>query len=157
MSRDISTEALQAINAAETADAFIILLTIAHDNLEAPLRVSSDAADTISRGNSFTAFPFELTLPDDEDNKPPRARLIIDNIDRSIVRAVRNLASSPRVTIEIIRAADPDVVEATFQDFRFTNISYDAKVVEGDLTLEDFTAEPYPGASFSPSLFPGLF
>ncbi len=157
MSRDISAETRQSLNAAETADAFIVLLTINHAGLENPLRVSSDSVDTVSRGETFYAFPFELTLPDDEDNKPPRARLIIDNIDRTIVKAVRNLASSPTVLIEIIRAAEPDVVEAKFEDFRFTNISYDARVVEGDLTIEDFTAEPYPAASFSPSFFPGLF
>ena len=96
-------------------------------------------------------------MPEGEENSPHRARLVIDNVDRQIVQTVRQLTSSPSVTIEIIRAAAPDVVEAVFQDFRFTNISYDSHVVEGDLTVEDFTAEPYPAASFSPSLFPGLF
>lgn len=157
MSRPVSPQAMQALNAPETGEAFLILLTLSHTDLAAPLRVSSDHIDTESRGDTFLAFPFELTLPDDEDNKSPRARLVIDNVDRSIVRAVRQLTSSPTVLIEIVRAADPDTVEARFEDFRFTNISYDSQVVEGDLTIEDFTSEPYPAASFSPSLFPGLF
>jgi hypothetical protein len=157
MTRILSTATRNAVFAGSTADAFLVLLTITHADMEAPLRVSSDSVDTVSRGETFTAFPFDLTLPDDDDGRPPRARLVIDNVDRSIVLAVRNLASSPIVTIEIVRAADPDTVEARFDDFRFTGITYDSHVVSGDLTVEDFTAEPYPAASFSPSLFPGLF
>lgn len=157
MSRNISEAARAALYAPETNEAFIVLLTIGHADMEEPLRVCNNTAAVTSRGETYIAYPFELTLPDDEDNRPPRARLVIDNVDRQIVQTVRQLVSSPSVTIEIIRAAAPDVVEATFQDFRFTNISYDSHVVEGDLTVEDFTAEPYPAASFSPSLFPGLF
>lgn len=157
MSRSLSSQSLAALHAPQTGDAFLVLLTIRHAELPQPIRVTSDAVDTQSRGDTFTAFPFELSLPDDEDNRAPRARLVIDNIDRTIVRAVRSLTSSPVVLIEIVRAASPDTVEAKFEDFRFTDISYDSRAVEGDLTIEDFTAEPYPAASFSPSLFPGLF
>jgi hypothetical protein len=157
MSRNISLSARQALYAQETDEAFLILLTIDHDSLDVPIRVSSDAVDTNSRGNTFTAFPFDLTLPDDDDNRSPRARLVIDNVDRQIVLAVRALESAPTVLMEIVRAADPDTVEARFADFRLTNVTYDARAVEGDLTVEDFTAEPFPAHVFSPSLFPGLF
>jgi hypothetical protein len=157
MSRPITPESHAAFYAAETEEVFVILLTLTHPDMAEPLRVSSDAVDTDSRGNIFIAYPFNLSLPDDEDNRPPRARLAIDNIDRQIMQAVRQLTSSPTVLLEIVRAAAPDVVEAKFEDFRFTNISYDSHMIEGDLTVEDFTAEPYPAASFSPSLFPGLF
>jgi len=157
MSRDISPSTRAALYAAETQDVFVILLTIDHPSLAVPIRVCSDSQDTESRANTFFAFPFDLTLPDDEDGRPPRARLVIDNVDRQIVTAIRGLATSPTVLIEIVRAADPDVVEARFSDFRFTNITYDSQAVEGDLSLEDFTAEPFPAACFTPSLFPGLF
>jgi hypothetical protein len=73
------------------------------------------------------------------------------------VQAVRSLTSAPALLIEIVRAADPDTVEARFADFRLTNVTYDAHLVQGDLTVEDFTTEPFPAAVFSPGLFPGLF
>lgn len=157
MSRTISEATRAALYAPQTEEIFLVLLTIDHADLEAPLRVCNNTQNITSRGETYIAYPFELTLPDDEDNRQPRARLVIDNVDRQIVQTVRQLTSSPTVMIDIIRAAAPDVVEAQFQDFRFTNITYDSHVVEGDLTVEDFTAEPYPAASFSPSLFPGLF
>ena len=157
MSRSLSSAARQSVYAAETGEAFIILLTLSHASLAIPIRVTSDAVVTTSRGNSFIPFPFDLILPDDQDNRSPRARLVIDNVDRQIVQAVRSLSSAATVLIEIIRAASPDTVEAQFVDFKLTNVSYNAMRVEGNLTIEDFTSEPFPAASFSPSLFPGLF
>lgn len=157
MSRSLTPDTRRALNAAETAEVFTVLLTLAHPDLDTPIRVCDGGADVTSRGEHFIAYPFALALPEDEDGRAPRARLSIDNVERQIVAAVRNLSTSPFVTIEIIRRAAPDVVEARFEDFRFTNISYDSQVIEGDLTVEDFTAEPYPAACFSPSLFPGLF
>ena len=157
MSRIISSLSRQSLYAGESGDAFLVLLTLSHASLSPPIRVTSDSVDTVSRGDNFIAFPFEISLPDDEDRRPPRARLGIDNIDRRIVQAVRSLSAAPAVLIEIVRAAAPDTVEARFVDFRLTNVTYDSSVVEGDLTVEDFTTEPFPSASFSPSLFPGLF
>jgi hypothetical protein len=157
MSRKVSSLTRQALYAAETGEAFLILLTLNHASLSQPIRVTSDAVTTTSRGNDFVPFPFDLTLPDDQDNRSPRARLVIDNVDRQIVEAVRGLSSAPSALIEIIRAAAPDTVEAQFVDFKLTNVSYDAQRVEGFLTIEDFTAEPFPSATFSPGLFPGLF
>ena len=157
MSRAVSSLTRQALFAAETGEAFLVLLTLDHPDLAVPIRVTNDAVTTTSRGDSFVVFPFDLVLPDDQDNRPPRAKLVIDNIDRQIVQAIRSLSSAPTVLIEIIRAAAPDTVEAQFVDFRLTNVSYDVQRVEGDLTIEDFTAEPFPAATFSPGWFPGLF
>jgi hypothetical protein len=36
-------------------------------------------------------------------------------------------------------------------------VSYDALVVEGELSLESFLREPYPAARFTPGDFAGLF
>lgn len=157
MSRSLSSSAKTALNAAETGEAFIILLTFTHGSLASPIRVSSDDVNTVSRGETFAAYPFELVLPDDGEGRSPRARLVIDNVDRQIMEAIRSLQSAPVLLIEIVRAAAPDTVEAVFHDFRLQNVTYDSRAIEGDLSIEDFTAEPYPAASFSPSYFPGIF
>lgn len=157
MARALSLVARQALNASETGEAFIVLLTIDHPNLAVPIRVGSDAVDTLSRGETFVAFPFDLRLPDDSGDRTPRASLSIDNVDRRIVQAIRAITSAPSVTIEIVRAGDADTVEAAFPAFTFTDLSYDALTVSGSLTLESFAAEPYPAATFTPSRFRGLF
>ena len=157
MSRALSDLMQQSLYTAETGDAFIILLTLSSAGLSAPVCVTSDAMTTVSNGVSFAPFPFDLTLPNDMDAKSYRAKLTIDNIDRTIVQAVRSLTTAPDVLIQIVRAATPDTVEVQFVDFSLTNVTYDAYRVQGDLTVEDFTAEPFPSAIFSPGLFPGLF
>ena len=157
MSRTLSSAARAALYAEQTDEAFLVLLTLEHASMDEPIRVSSDAVATVSRGDSFVAYPFDLQLPDDADGRPPRARLTIDNVDRTIVLALRQLDSPPRLTIEIVRAADPDTVEASFAELQLLNVSYDAQTVTGELGIEDISAEPYPAHDFVPSLAPGLF
>lgn len=157
MSRNLSLSAINAINSEETDEVFLILLTISHASLATPIRVTSDNVDTVSRGNLFVAYPFELSLPEDSETLSARASLKIDNVDRSIIASIRNMNNSPDILMEIIRAASPDIVEASFPDFKMTNISYDVLTVSGDLTIEDFTAEPYPADRFAPAYFPSLF
>lgn len=157
MSRNTGLAARTALNASGTGEVFLILLTLSHPQLPEPIRVTSDAVATISREQVFSPFPFELTLPDDAEGASPEARLSIDNVDRRVVLAIRSLQSAAYVLIEIVRATEPDVIEAKFEDFRLTNVSYDSQVVAGNLTIEDFISEPFPAAIFSPGLFPGLF
>jgi hypothetical protein len=157
MSRNTTLAARNALNASGTGEVFLILLTLSHPTLVEPLRVTSDAVATISREQVFSPFPFELTLPDDAEGASRDARLSIDNIDRRVVLAIRSLQSAAYILIEIVRAAAPDVIEAKFEDFRLTDVSYDSQVVAGNLSLEDFISEPFPAAIFSPGLFPGLF
>ncbi len=157
MSRDITLASLQSLYRQETDDVFLILLTIDHGSLSAPIRVTSDSVDTVSRGESFVAFPFDLSLPEDSETLSATAKLQIDNIDRQIIAAMRQMTTMPTVLLEIIRAAAPDIVEASFPDFRLSQIQYDALTISGELTIEDFTAEPYPSGVFGPANFSGLF
>jgi hypothetical protein len=155
--RNLSADALRALHAPQTGEAFVVLLTLSHASLDTPLRVAGSDTVVFSRGDEFTPYPFALTLPDDAARQSPEARLVIDNVDRQIMAALRGLSSAPAVTIEIVRAAAPDVVEARFDAFRLGQVSYDSRLIEGILSLEDFTAEPFPAGSFSPGHFPGLF
>ena len=157
MSRNVSAELKQAVYAQETTEAFIVLVTLSHPDLETPIRVNSSGQEVISNGDLFVAFPFEVILPDNVDDRPPRARLSIDNVSREIVLAIRTISSAPFVTIQIVMASSPSTIEAEFPDFRLANITYDQLTVEGDLTLEEFIGEPYPARIFSPADFPGLF
>ena len=157
MSRPVSLTFKQAVNAPETSEAFLILITIDHPDLSSPIRVTSDAKDTTSRSNLFVAFPFELTLPSDSENGPPRASLRIDNVDRQIVQAIRTISSAPSVLMEIVLGSDPDTVEAAFPGFQLNRANYDVLVVSGELTMEQFLTEPYPAAGFFPANFQGLF
>lgn len=157
MSRNVSAELKQAVYAQETTQEFIVLITLSHPDLADPIRVNSSAVDVVSNGDTFIAYPFDVVLPDDVDDRPPRAKLRIDNISREIILAIRTISSAPSVNIQIVMASSPNTIEAEFLDFKLSNITYDQLTVEGDLTLEEFIGEPYPARVFSPADFPGLF
>ena len=157
MSRTLSSNTLKAIYASETEDVFLVLLTLNHDSLQDPIRITSDSVMTQSRGDDYIPFPFELVLPDETENRAPRARLTIDNVSREVLTTIRTLNTPAKMTMEIVRFADSNQVEAVFPDFILTNVKYNALSIQADLTIEDFTAEPYPATIFAPSGFPGLF
>lgn len=157
MSRDTSVTFREAVNAQETGEAFLVLIEIAHAALSTPIRVTSDGVSTISNGDTYLPYPYDISLPDDPEQGVSSAQLTIDNIDRVIVESIRSISTAPTVTIRIVLGSDPDTIEAEFPNFEFREISYDAMTVSGDLTLKTFMGEPYPGDSFLPSLFPGVF
>jgi hypothetical protein len=37
------------------------------------------------------------------------------------------------------------------------SVSYNADVMDIDLTIDNFLTEPFPSATFAPSNFPGIF
>lgn len=151
----LSNDALAEVFAPES-DGFLVLLTIEHDDLAVPIRVVNNTEDVDSNGETYTAFPFEVSMPTDSDDGPPRMHLVIDNISREIGEAIRTITSPATVSASAVRLADPDSVEATAPDFTLRNVTYDALTVQGDLELEDVSREPFPARTYSPAEFPGL-
>lgn len=161
MPRIVSSEMLQAMYSQETGEAIIVLLTIDHADLLQPLRVTSDGADTVSNGNTFTSFPFDFVVPNEpEDGRSPRTRVQISNVDRQIVEALRGIGAEngpPTFDAMIVRASEPDQIEAQWPQFTLREGIYDGMWVSGELSLDDILQVRYPADSYMPSLFPGLF
>lgn len=156
--RNPSAAFRRVVFASASGDALLLLVTISHPTLVAPIRVTSDAVATESQGSSFVAFPFQVELMAEGEDAVPRMVLRIDNVSREITQALRESGSeAPAVTVQVVLGSDPDTVEAEWPDFRLRSATYDALLVEGELSLEDFTVLPYPFVTFTPSRFPGLF
>lgn len=146
-----------AVLAQETDEVPLVLLTIDHDSLDAPLRFVNNPVDIESNGETYTAFPFEFQLPPASPDSLPFAQLTIDNVDRQIVEAVRSIPTAPTVSAAVILASDPDTIEAPLPEFYLFNIQYDQLTVTGTLVVSTLDDEPFPAWSFMPSFFPGLF
>lgn len=147
----------QAAFLQETGDVFLALLIIAHDDISPSIRVVNNTQDITSNGNVYTAFPFDIELPDAQESGTPRARLTIDNVSREIAQSIRSISSPPTITIQIIRAAAPDTIELTWAATTLRNIKWDFTKMSGDLLFEGIEVEPFPAGQFSPASFPGLF
>lgn len=169
MSRSVSQVFRQAAFSEETDEVIIVLLTIMHGGITQPIRLSSDPTQrldepveevvygTVSRGEQYIYYPFQIDLPSDEAEAAPRARISVDNVRREITQAIRSITTPPTVTIEIVLASQPDVVEAVFPSFDLAEVTYDALTVSGTLTLDSLAGEPYPAGRYDPARFPGLF
>jgi hypothetical protein len=113
-------------------------------------------AGTVADLEHYIAFPFQIDLPSEDTEQPSSARLKLDNVDRSIVEAIRGLSSAPTGSFEVVLASQPEVVEAGFYDLTIRSADYDALYVEAALTFEQIYTEPVT-VELTPARAPGLF
>lgn len=167
----MSPEAIKAVFSPDSDADLILLLTIYDpDNPSVVVarladgftkRISETADEIIygvtSRGNDYTFLPMEITLPTEEEAQAPRCSVVLHDVTRYIVPIVRTLTGPPKVKLELILSKTPEVLEASFSGFYFSNFTYNADQVTGELSMIDYEREPFPMHSFTPAYFPGIF
>lgn len=144
--------------APESDDPLLVLLTIFHADLSGGLfRAVNNSEDIISRGNTFVAWPFEFTPPEQAQGQinPPTIR--IDNIHRDLLKGLRDMEEEPDCIAEVILASDPDTVEMTFPRWKITSVPYDDFILTGQISPPDDDTEPVVGYRFTPAYAPGIF
>ena len=158
MPRQLSLSAVQSLLAQETEKVWLVCLTIDHADLTSPIRLVNDKQDLTRTAGTFTAFPFQVTLPSEDEQETPRATLTIDNVDRTVIQALRSITSAPDITIEVVLQDSPNTVEAGPFEFQLHSITYDAQAIRGDLGYQsDFLNEGFPKLAFTPNTAQGLF
>jgi len=163
--RSLSATARQAAFAQETDTVWVLLCTISHLALDEPIRVANDLVPAtatgervlISRGESFVCYPFAVDLPADDGDSVSRVTIVIDNVDREIIRKLRSIQGPCQVALEVVLSSTPDLVEAGPFVMTLVAADYDALTISGELAFEDILTLPFPGDSYSPADYPGLF
>lgn len=148
--------AIAAANAANTDEVYLTLVTIRHADITPSIRVVRNTEDIVSRGETFLKSEFEVTFPESGAPGAPRARLRIQH-DQTVIDALSALTSRPKVDLEVVLASQPDEVERGFYDMEFQTAAYSETHVEGGLGFEDVLNQPYPGQTYNPADYPGLF
>lgn len=142
----------------ETGALFVYLLTITHADLVNPLRFTNNSSDVISNGEIYQAWPFDISLPDQGDEKVPRAQIVFDAVDNNIITVLREIESPPLLTISIIEIDTPDVIEKTFTNMIVTGQAYLSDyTVSLTIGMLDIGAERAQNLRFDKVKFPGLF
>ena len=159
MARNVTDAFIAACNATESDEAFIILVTVEYETpgVTESLYLCNNGETVTSRGIDFLALPMQITLSDDSDDRPPVAKLVLDNIDRRLIEIIREIEIPPTITLEVVRTSAPDTVELHLSDFTLKSVDYNLLTIEGTLTLEGLFSEQAIGFSFTPSYFPGLY
>jgi hypothetical protein len=153
----LSLAARQAMFAQETGEAFLILLKIFHPDLDAPYRFVNNNVNVVGVDGAYMAYPFDLVLPDSDEDREVVALLSIDNVSQEITEVIRSLDVPPGVKVSVVRAAAPTEVEVELPEFTLRDVTWDSMAISGELVLSDITSEPYPAHRFIPGYFPGLF
>jgi len=153
----ISAAFIQEAKARESGETVIILVTIDHEDLPEPIRLNTAGANITSRSELYLACFLQITLLDDSPDRAPQAQMIVSNIDRTMVAALRATLVPPTVTLEIVRASAPDYVEASITNLEMRIVNYDAIAIQGNLTPGKIRTQPAIDYTYNPSYFPGLF
>ena len=142
--------------AAELNDALIPLLTITYPGL-APVRLARNAADVVSRGDTYAGCALNIPLPADDGDRLPTVRLVVDNVDQALTDALREIAEPADVVLELVQGAAPNTVEAGPYYFTVRAASWNWSYVEFELGYEDILNLGYPADALDPQVAPGLF
>ena len=98
------------------ADGILLLLELTAPSFGTTVRLVNDTQDCVSNGNTYVAFPFRFTLPDDIPGQVARARLEIDNVGREITADLESLQPNEIITATI-KVVDRGDVDSVFREF----------------------------------------
>ena len=159
MPRSLSNVAKAAIFGGQTSEVFVVLLELEHPSFVQNLRFCSNDLTVSAFGYDYLPFPFEIVLPNDADDEPPRVTLRIDNVDRRIVGEIRNITGGGPVMVRVyvVLASQPDTIEVGPLEFSLRDVEYNDATIEGSLMYEEVLNEQFPADAFTPARFPGLF
>lgn len=165
MSRNLTARTWQAIAQQRTMDVFLLLLDIMiWDDVNKEygcLHICNNTTDVVSAHSgspvTYIAFPVAFALPADESVGISAGTLTVTNVTQELIGYVRTLKKPMLVTLSVINFEEPDVLVATFPEFTWRQITYDVTTIVGQISLENFVSEPYPGDYMLSSVLPGIF
>lgn len=172
MSRRLSLNARMAPEAAASADIEVVLIRIDHPDLDAPIRLSTDPTERLStdpllygtrstwRGANPVIEPYHwvlasAVLPGDED-APAQAQIVLENLDSTLSEEVLSVTGPARVSIAVVMADSPDLVEEEWLGLLGTAADITAAEVLISVGRDEIELEPFPAGRMSRRRFPGL-
>lgn len=155
--RNLSPELLAQLYGQDSSDPFLMLLTLTHPSFPAPFRLVNNTTDVVSRGNTFTAYPFNFTLPVDDGETLREVSLTMDNISQEIITELRQISSPISILIEMVVASAPDTVQIELAGLEMKNIQYTATRINAKVFMDDFLSTELTSEKYTPSTFPGIF
>lgn len=136
----------------------LYLLEITHDQLAVPIRVVADTQDLISNGDTYTAYAFGISLPDDRAGQLPRANLVIDNLGQELTQWLDASGGGRGAQVRIMQVMRdaPDVIEyETTLDL--LNVGQSLARISGELGYDDTLNQAGLAATYRPDNCPAIF
>lgn len=159
---NISPQAIRAMLSEQSEEVFLMTCEITGVGFS-PIYLVNNFEDVLIRpagkflDHVYHAFPFDIILPNESKDKPPQARIRLDNLDPEIINAIRIANGKPTFTLAIRLASDIQTIEVGPITLQSSGADWDENWVELILTSKNILNEPYPFRTFTPVLYPGLF
>lgn len=154
--RSLSNRLLEQLNARESNDPFLMLLTISGDSINT-VRLVNNTENITSRSNVYMAFPMKITLPIDDGETTPSVNVVFDNVSLELIEEIRTVTKPLDVKIEAVLASSPDYVEISYSQLKMKNIRYTDKLINASLYFEDILNTGIPSEKYEPNSYPGIF
>lgn len=152
---ELSNEVKAQMFAQESDDPFLTLVTLSNPFFIA--RLVNNSSDISSRGFTYTAFPMKIRMPVDDGDDVRDFSIEFDNTSLDLITSLRSVTGDIGVTVELILASMPNVVQMSYDNMLVKTISYNAQRVSARIVLDSFLAVQMTGESYTPTNFPGLF
>jgi hypothetical protein len=145
--------------AQETAEVFLVCVTISHPTLTEPYLLVNDQVPLVRTAGTFQPFAFDASLPNEQDDQLPQPTISIDNIDNEILKAIRTIPlPRPTITLEVVLASSPNTVEAGPFIFSVLSAPYDDAAIHFSIGFEDdLLNTAFPAQTYTPVNSKGLF
>lgn len=140
-------------------EAFLWLLTFYDYKSNTVLRAVNNLEDIVSRGQTYTAFPFQLTLFPDDGEKQPNLSLTFPNVGQELVTLVRQYEADkpPRIKFELVISNALDTVEKTIDFLTVASVQYDAMQMTFNLASGFIFNRKTCTKTYNTNEFPGIF
>jgi len=172
MTQRISLNARQSNREASSAEIEVVLLEFSHPELGAPIRLSTDNTVRISdepliygtrsnwRGADPDRDPYlwviaSAVLPDDAEDAPASAQIVLENLDAQMVEVLRSFTSPAHVALAVVEAATPDLIEVEYHDLLLSNAEGTSAEISLTLSREEIELEHCPAGRMTRQRFPG--
>jgi hypothetical protein len=151
----------------------VVLFEIMHPSLEKPIRLSTDNTERLSsdplyygtrsswRGADPVTDPYlwivaSTLLPSDQEDSPATGTLVIENLDAEIVNLVRSYTDIATISLAVVLASSPDLVEDEYTDLEILSADINAGEISLSFSREEIEQEYFPAGRTSRDRFPGL-
>lgn len=157
MSRNLSTPAQASVNARETGEVWLGMIELTHADFSAPIRLTTDSVDVTHDGNVYQAFPFDITLPDEEAEGVPVVDWMALNASQELTAEFRSVTGPIDGSVFWALASSPDIIEVGPMELQLRAFEYDAEKMSGTLVIEPVLDAVFGSRSMDNTNAPGLF
>lgn len=167
----LSPRTTAAMMEPRTADMDITLITLSHPSWGRDYRFCTAQTEwlrnnpdsgrpeygVMSNGLAYEFVPVYVTLPSSSDEQAPEGKIVMNNVGREISPYLKAVGSSyPRLTLETVNSATPDIVEAAWPELDLASAQWNKMTVEITVKNNIASTEPLPHSRFNRAEWPNL-